>query len=36
MNQTVSQFNPAFLTFTGTATGNLTASIGRAGINYRF
>jgi outer membrane immunogenic protein len=36
MNQTLSQFNPAFLTFTGTATGNLTASIGRAGINYRF
>jgi outer membrane immunogenic protein len=36
MNQSVSQFNPGFPTFTGTATGNLTASIARAGINYRF
>jgi outer membrane immunogenic protein len=35
-NQSVSQFNPTFPTFTGTATGNLTASIARAGINYRF
>jgi outer membrane immunogenic protein len=35
-NQTLSQVNPAFSTFTGTATANLTASIARAGINWRF
>jgi outer membrane immunogenic protein len=36
IHQNASQVNPAFPTFTGTATGNLTASIARFGVNYRF
>jgi outer membrane immunogenic protein len=36
INQNANQVNPVFPTFTGTAYGNLTASIARAGVNYRF
>src|SRR5262249_33614743 len=35
-DQHVQQVNSAFPAFTGTATANLSASIARAGINYRF